>query len=71
MMTIKVIPMSNKTPEMKAFIEAVFPGTAKAIEEEKCPYCKKAIGHFRNDLSEREYSISGLCQKCQDSVFRV
>src|SRR6266487_1160403 len=24
---------------------------------------------FRDELSSREYSISGLCQDCQDSVF--
>lgn len=24
---------------------------------------------FRDDLSRREYRISGLCQECQDSVF--
>ncbi len=68
-MTVKVTPMDNKTPEVKAYIEAVFPGTAKAIEEEKCPCCKESTGHFRDHLSEREYNISGLCQKCQDYVF--
>ena len=24
---------------------------------------------FRNEISRREYTISGLCQKCQDSIF--
>jgi len=24
---------------------------------------------FRDDLSRKEYSISGMCQDCQDSVF--
>lgn len=24
---------------------------------------------FRDELSRREFRISGLCQKCQDSVF--
>jgi hypothetical protein len=27
-------------------------------------------GEFRNDLSRKEYTISGLCQKCQDEVFK-
>ena len=26
---------------------------------------------FRNELSAREYAISGMCQACQDSVFGV
>ena len=24
---------------------------------------------FKNDLSKKEYAISGLCQSCQDTVF--
>ena len=26
---------------------------------------------FTDDLSAREYTISGMCQRCQDSVFGV
>ena len=26
---------------------------------------------FRDDISRKEYAISGMCQKCQDSVFGV
>lgn len=62
-------PMENKTEEMKNAIEAAFPGTKAAIAEHKCPLCKKAIGPFRDILSHKEYSISGLCQDCQDSIF--
>lgn len=54
-----------------------------AIEtKKKIPACKKArvcvpapigcgqpVGPFRDELSAREYQISGLCQKCQDSIF--
>ena len=34
-----------------------------------CVTCGGPIGEFRNEISEREYKISGMCQKCQDSVF--
>lgn len=36
-----------------------------------CPMCQSPIGEneFRDDLSKREYSISGLCQACQDEIF--
>lgn len=34
-----------------------------------CQICKKGIGPFRDELSLREYKISGLCQECQDGVF--
>lgn len=36
-----------------------------------CPFCKKPVNidEFRDDLSRKEYRISGLCQKCQDDFF--
>ena len=42
------------------------------VKENKCPLCSKKIDtkiEFRDELSIREYRISGLCQKCQDEVF--
>ena len=47
---------------------------------ETCPTCGKGATEtprndlakaflFRNELSAREYRISGMCQSCQDSVF--
>jgi len=35
----------------------------------KCPTCGGEVGDFRDELSAREYGISGMCQTCQDSVF--
>jgi uncharacterized CHY-type Zn-finger protein len=34
-----------------------------------CVVCGEPIKEFRDDLSKREYEISGLCQECQDEVF--
>lgn len=31
--------------------------------------CGQPVTEFRDAISEREYSISGLCQKCQDAFF--
>lgn len=33
--------------------------------------CGGEANEFRDEQSRREYSISGLCQKCQDSIFGV
>lgn len=40
-------------------------------EQNKCPLCKEPINEdlFRDDLSRKEFKISGLCQKCQDETF--
>lgn len=37
----------------------------------KCPFCGKPVdpNSFRDELSKREFQISGLCQKCQDDFF--
>ena len=36
-----------------------------------CPFCKKPVvmADFTDELSVKEYKISGLCQKCQDETF--
>jgi len=33
-----------------------------------CTSCGKPVGELRNKISEKEFNISGMCQKCQDSV---
>lgn len=35
----------------------------------KCNFCGKEIEGFKDELSVKEYKISGLCQECQDAVF--
>lgn len=41
------------------------------IENHQCPICTTTIDFqtFRNDISRIEYTISGLCQQCQDKIF--
>lgn len=36
-----------------------------------CPFCGCDTSNmkFKDALSEKEYKISGLCQKCQDKMF--
>jgi hypothetical protein len=63
---------SEKSPGMENFLENIF-GRTTAIKGDVCvPPPMGCGGHatdFRDDLSRKEYTISGLCQKCQDSVF--
>lgn len=42
------------------------------IERGICPFCGKKINpdtEFRDKGSKYEYTLSGLCQKCQDETF--
>lgn len=41
----------------------------KAFEKRICISCLKPATEFNDPLSEKEYSISCLCQKCQDEIF--
>lgn len=67
---------SNKTPEMERVLSRSFGFDRKErIESNRC--CPAPIGcggeaiEFRDEISRKEYSISGLCQNCQDSIFGV
>lgn len=37
-----------------------------------CPFCDKKIDpkEFKDDISKKEFEISGLCQECQDRMFK-
>ncbi|KKL73055.1 hypothetical protein LCGC14_2078750 [marine sediment metagenome] len=63
---------TSKSPKMEELLEENF-GRTTAIESGQCvpePVgCGKSIGDFKDDQSEKEYRISGLCQICQDDVF--
>lgn len=41
-------------------------------ETVECPICSEQFNptkDFRNADSQKEFTISGMCQSCQDSVF--
>jgi hypothetical protein len=49
-------------------------GFAKAVESVEhgfCPTCGKPISYsdFRDELSRKEYQISGMCKDCQFLTF--
>ena len=40
-----------------------------AFKSNHCVMCGGEAKEFRDEASEREYKISGMCQVCQDSFF--
>ena len=60
--------MAYKANEM---MKKLFPKESKRREEGKCPGCGKPTteADTKDELSRREYHMSGLCQACQDEVF--
>lgn len=51
--------------------EVGFSEEVNRIKKGQCPFCKKEIytDEFRDEVSWKEYQISGLCQVCQDKMF--
>ena len=39
------------------------------IASDKCMTCSGDATDFKDDISQKEYTISGMCQACQDSMF--
>ena len=52
--------------------DLIFPEGYERKKKGLCPTCEHKIdpNEFRDEQSLREYRISGMCQKCQDIVFR-
>jgi len=50
----------------------IFPKAVGAVREGICPFCHQLVDKkaFKDELSRREFKISGLCQKCQDDTFK-
>lgn len=58
---------STKSPEVESLIKSVFGiDRVKDIAENTCTMCRAPAVEFRDALSAKEYTISGMCQKCQD-----
>ena len=65
---------TDKSPELERDINAIFGFNRKStIQSNMCvpkPIgCGQPVGEFKDELSRREYKISGLCPKCQIKIF--
>lgn len=62
---------TSKNPMIDLFISSM---TGKSREQQiadgMCMTCKGEAKIFNSDLSRSDYRMSGMCQKCQDSVFK-
>lgn len=60
-------------PTLTKPVFTVFPDMKEKIEKGLCATCgQNLLGEsteFRDDISREEYTVSGMCQKCQDIIF--
>jgi len=64
---------SLKHPVVEALLEEVSKllGTSRkeSFNKQTCVKCGKDAKSFKNALSTKEYSLSGMCQLCQNNFF--
>ena len=65
---------SKKSPEMESALNSLFKfDRIDYIKQNKCippPFgCGGDAKEFFDALSAKEYTISGMCQKCQNKIF--
>ena len=63
-----------KAPQIEHLLEQVSKAflakpRSEAFGTNTCVMCAGPAIHFKDALSKKEYSLSGICQTCQDSFF--
>lgn len=60
-------------PDLNKPVFKIFPQQAKLVELGKCVICAKDIKEedFIDEISKKEYSISGMCQDCINKTFKI
>ena len=65
---------SQKSSGMEAALKSLFGVDRRVSVRSNCCVsapigCGMPTDGFRDELSAKEFTISGLCQKCQDKIF--
>ena len=67
--TMLTVPTS-KAPAIDLLLSSVI-GKSREIQiaSHKCMTCGGDAVDFKDDISRKEYNISGMCQECQNIIF--
>ena len=61
---------TRKVTNLEDMLKGVFIiDRVQCISDNVCTMCGKPVAEFHDQLSRKEYTISGMCQACQDHVF--
>ena len=61
---------TKKSPEIDSLLKVITSrNRVDTIKADMCMTCDGSATEFKDNLSRREYRISGMCQTCQDSIF--
>lgn len=58
-------------PKLNEAVKKIFPKETELAKHGQCVFCEKIIRmeDFKDELSRKEYRISGICQSCQNKTF--
>jgi len=64
---------SEKSPEIESMLTSLTGvNRPHSIRMNRCVFCSTSVNpqtDFKDEISRREFTISGICQKCQDETF--
>jgi len=69
---MKFYEPKKRPVEIDAFL-SMFTGKNRedTIRSGQCMCCNNPDTNFKDELSKKEYVISGMCQTCQDKTFHI
>ena len=62
-----------KKPDLTNSVFKLYPYKSILVQRGLCTHCSKPIDEttFRTNDAKLEYSSSGICQMCQDTIFKL
>lgn len=60
---------SPKNERIRKPAQYIVPDLDAKIKARICVKCGSKATEFEDDISQKEFSISGLCQECQNEIF--
>ena len=61
---------ARKNPAIRDFQSTIKGVDVPAsIAADRCVSCKQPAAEFKTELARKEFTLSGLCQACQDKLF--
>lgn len=53
-------------------MSALFPKERENVRKGLCAVCSKPVKRkdLKNEISKKEFDLTGFCQKCQDDFYR-
>ena len=60
---------TQKSPQLENMLLALGFDRRPAIKQDICAKCGNDARRFKDEESEREYTMTGWCQRCQDIFY--